>query len=62
MIGENGYPETPDYQPRRTLPNGCTNCGLSQVFCDCNKDTQGRACCLACSHPTKVLVWDGDQA
>jgi len=62
MHGDNGTPETPDWQPRR-IATGCTNCLMSRNFCDCNQHINGEPCCDRCTHqPTPVKGWDGDQA
>jgi hypothetical protein len=34
----------------RDLPDGCSTCGKSEVYCDGVRDKDGRRCCGLCSH------------
>lgn len=65
MHGENGTPQTPDWQPN--AGNLCGTCLGTANLCYVLRAVDGDPCCAGCSHNDRLMneptvqLWDGDQ-
>lgn len=58
MHGENGTPDTPEWQPNPG--HTCGGCNATANLCYVLKQVNDESCCTACTHEPKT--WHGDNA